>query len=150
MIKTAVVSLMLCLLLFAYEPTPAPPVDPNESPFIFDPNQCVSVPMVALIIQAGSTHIGEIKVIEPDGDVVTITANNIMIDSIPFHNAKDPNDVLGLGRIYHFRWEWVTTIDDIGLHYINIRVSDNYNAFDERTMVILVKENRPPVITGCK
>ena len=154
--RVVVVSLILCVLLLGYQPTPSPPLDPNDVPFIYDPNQCPSDPMIALIIKVGSTHIGQIKVNEPDGDPVTISLitgdedSGIIIESDPFYDAKDPNDPLKMGRIYRFEWQWTPTINDIGLHYINVRVSDQYDAFDERTMIILVKENQPPVITGCR
>ena len=156
MVKTMITGLMLCVLLFGYQPMPSPPLDPNDVPFIYDPNQCPSDPMIALIIQIGSTYIGEIKVTEPDGDPVTISLitgdedSGIIIESDPFYDVKDPNDELGMARIYRFEWRWMPTIYDIGLHYVNVRVSDQYDAFDERTMIVLVKENRPPVITGCR
>ena len=156
MIKIMVTGLILCVLMFSYQPTPSPPLDPNDVPFIYDPNQCPSEPMIALIIRVGSAHVGEIKVTEPDGDPVTISLMNgdsesgIIVDSNPYYNEKDPNDPLGMARIYRFTWRWTPAIDDAGLHYINVRVSDQYYAFDERTMIVLVKENRPPVITGCK
>lgn len=148
----AVVILILSTLLFGFQPTPAPPLDPNDAPFIYDPNQCLSEPMIALIIRVGETHTGEIKITEPDGDPVTISldVNDVIVSSYPYYDAKDPNDPLGMARIYHYEWSWTPTIDDVGLHYINIRVSDQYDAFDERTMIVLVKENQPPVITGCR
>jgi len=156
MVKTMITGLVLCVLLLGYQPTPSPPLDPNDVPFIYDPNQCLSEPMIALIIRIGSAHVGEIKVIEPDGDPVTVslmTGDNesgIIVDSNPFYNVKDPNDPLGIARIYRFTWRWTPAMDDEGLHYVNVRVSDQYDAFDERTMIVLVKENRPPVITGCR
>ena len=147
MIKIFTISLILCALM-----QPAPPLGPNDVPFVYDPNQCLSEPMAALIIPVGSTHTGEIKVTEPDGDPVTIILSdeNITVDTEPFYDIKDPNDELGMARIYRYAWQWTPTIYDKGLHYINVRVSDPYEAFDERTMIILVKENQPPVITGCK
>ena len=152
MIRIIMVSLILCTLVFGYQPPPAPSLDPNDAPFIYDPNQCLSEPMIALIIRIGDTHNGEIEVTEPDGDPVTITldVNNITVDTVPYYNEKDPNDPLGMARIYRYEWSWTPTVDDIGLHYVNVKVSDPYNAFNERTMIILVKENRPPVITGCR
>lgn len=152
MIKTIAVSLVLCLLLFGYQPAPSPSLDPNDVLFIYDPNLCLSEPMIALIIQVGSTHVGEIKVNEPDGDPVTVTldVNDIVVGSSPYYDVKDPNDPLGMGRIYCFQWSWTPTVSDIGLHYVNVKVSDQYDAFDERTMIVLIKENQPPVITGCK
>lgn len=157
MVKTMITGLVLCVLLLGYQPTPSPPLDPNDVPFIYEPNQCPSEPMIALIIRVGMVHTGEIKVNEPDGDPVTVSfdPNEIEIPSyggysIPFYDVKDPNDSLGMARIYHFEWSWTPTESNIGLHYINVRVADQYGAFDERTMIVLVKENRPPVITGCR
>ena len=154
MVKTMIVGLVLCLLTvgYDYQPTPSPPLDPNDVPFIYDPNQCLSEPMIALIIRVGSTHVGEIKVNEPDGDPVTITldVNDIVVGSSPYYDVKDPNDPLGMGRIYRFQWSWTPTVNNVGLHYVNVKVADSYDAYDERTMIVLVKENRPPVITGCR
>lgn len=150
MVRTGIAVLILSTMLFAYSPTPAPPL--SDAPFIYDPNQCLSEPMIALIIRVGETYGGEIKITEPDGDPVTISLdfNDIVVNSTPYYNIKDPNDPLGMARIYLYEWSWTPTVDNMGLHYINVRVSDQYSAFDERTMIILVKENRPPVITGCR
>ena len=147
MIKTIILSLLFCALTFSYQPIPYPPLDPNEVPFTYDPNQCSSEPMIALIIR-----VGEMKVTEPDGEPVTVTldVNGVTVEIEPYYDVKDPNDELGMARLYRFAWQWTPTIYDKGLHYINIRVSDPYEAFDERTMIILVKENQPPVITGCR
>jgi len=150
MIKTAIAITILSLMLLSYQPTPAPSLD--YVPFAYDPNQCLSEPMIALIIRVGATHTGEIKVTEPDGDPVTITldVNDIVVNSTPYYDAKDPNDPLGMARIYRYEWSWTPTLNDVGLHYVNVKVSDQYEAFDERTMIVLVKENQPPVITGCR
>lgn len=152
--KFAITSLILCMLLFSYEPAPSPPLDPNDVPFIYDPNQCLSEPMIALIIRVGELHTGELKVTEPDGDPVTIIldVNNVIVGSIPTSVVKDPNDPEGIAIIYYYEWSWAPTAADVGLHYINIYVTDPYTVdnSDERTMIILVKENRPPVITGCR
>jgi len=144
--------LVLCSLSFGYQPTPAPPLDPNEVSFVYDPNQCLSEPIMALIIRVGEVHIGELKVTEPDGDPVTfiLSNENITIDAEPYYDVKDPNDELGMARIYRFAWQWTPGSYEVGLHYINVRVCDPYEAFDERTMIILVKDNQAPVITGCK
>ena len=154
MVRTMIVGLVLCLLTigYDYQPAPSPPLDPNNVPFIYDPNQCLSEPMIALVIRVGTTHTGEIKVNEPDGDPVTITldVNDIVINTYPYYDVKDPNDPLGMARIYRYEWNWTPTINDAGLHYVNVKVSDPYDAYDERTMIVLVKENRPPVITGCR
>ena len=151
MVKSMLVSVILCALLFSYQPTPAPPLDPNDVPFIYDPNQCPSEPIVGLIIRVGSAHVGEFKVTDEDGDPVTITLtpDDLTVDAVPFYNEKDPNDPLGMARIYRFTWRWTPTIAEAGLHYVNVHVSDQYGAGIPRTMIILVKENRPPVITGC-
>lgn len=164
MAKITIVILILCALLFGYQPAPIPPLDPNDVPFVYDPNQCPSEPMIALVIRVNSTHVGDIRVTEEDGDPVLVSlvvgsVSGIEVPyvddkgfSIPTSDKKDPNDPSGMARIYHFQWQWTPTIDDVGLHYINVYVDDQYlyNNFDERTMIILVKENRPPVITGCR
>jgi len=144
--------LLLGSLVFGYQPTPASVLDPNDVPFIYDINQCSSEPIVALIIPVGLVSTGNIEIIEPDGDSVYISlgyGTGITIASEPYYNEKDPNDPLGMARIYRYEWNWTPTSENIGLHYINIHVSDQYEAFDERTMIILVKENKAPVITGC-
>ena len=152
-VTVMIVGLLLSAIVFGYQPIPYPPLDPNEVPFTYDPNQCLSEPMASLIIRVGETHVGEIKVTEPDGDPVTISLSNenIAIDAEPFYDAKDPNDNEGIARIYRFAWQWTPSIYEVGLHYVNVRASDPYGyPFDERTMIILVKENQAPVITGCR
>jgi len=159
MARITIAILILSMLLFGYEPTPAPPLD--DAPFTYDPNQCLSEPMLALIIRVGSTHTGELKVTERDADPVLITFDIIDIrvplsDVTPGYSKisrseKDPDDPCGMSMIQYYEWSWTPGVSDIGLHYVNVKVCDGYlDGLDERTIIILVKENRPPVITGCR
>ena len=136
--------LIMCSLTFV----PAPVVQPGD-PFIFDPALCPSPAMKALVIAVGSTYNGQLDVYEPDGEMVTVTASKITINASPI-TLKDPADPLGLAVEHTFDWYWTPTTADIGLHYVNVEVSDPHGAKDARTIVLLIKVNSPPVITGCR
>lgn len=136
--------LTLCLLTF----TPAPVVVPGV-PFIFDPNSCPSDAMLAVIIPVGTAYAGSLDVYEADGEAVVVTASDITIDAVPI-TIKDPNDPLGLAVTHTFNWGWTPVSADIGLHYIDVEVADPHGAKDSRTLVLLIKVNSPPVITGCR
>ena len=136
------------LILSALMFTPAPVVQPGD-PFIFDPAQCPSPAMKTVVIQIGTTYSGELDVYEPDGEAVTVTASKISVDGTPI-TVKDTTDPLGLAVTHTFSWSWSPTTDDIGLHYVNVEVSDPHGAKDARTLVLLIKVNSPPVITGCR
>lgn len=138
------VTLILSLLMF----TPAPVIAPGN-PFTFDPNQCPSPVMLAVVIPVGTTHSGELEVYEPDGELVTVLVDKVTVSSVPT-TVKDPNDPLGLAVTHTFAWDWSPTTADIGLHYINVNVADPHSASDDRTMVLLIKVNQPPVIVGCR
>ena len=138
-------SLVLSLLMFA----PAPIIQPGE-PFIFDPNQCPSPPMRALVIPPGFTYVGELDVYDGDGDPVTISANKITVALQPKTSVKDPNDVLGLAVLHTFDWSWTPTLVDVGIHYIDIGISDPHEPGQSRTIVLLIKINQPPVIISCR
>ena len=142
MLKTAVILTMMALMF-----TPAPVIDPGD-PFNWDVNNCLSPPMKALIIPVGTTYAGSLDVYEPDGEDVVVMANKITVDAIPI-TVKDNTDPLGLAVTHTFNWGWTPTTADIGVHYINIQVSDPLGASDARTIVLLIKVNQPPVITGC-
>ena len=143
MLKTAVI-LMMAAMMF----TPAPVILPGD-PFNWDPASCPSSPMRALIIPVGTTYAGSLEVYEPDGESVTVLANKITVDAIPI-TTKDPADPLGLAVTHTFNWGWTPAMADVGVHYINVQVSDPLGASDARTIVLLIKVNQPPVIIGCR
>ncbi|MCJ7482647.1 MAG: hypothetical protein MUO31_06750 [Thermodesulfovibrionales bacterium] len=140
----ALVILILALLTFV----PTPVVVPGD-PFIFDPALCPSPAMLAVVVPVGGSYAGSLDVYERDGEGVVVTASKITVDSVPI-TIKDSTDPLGLAVIHTFNWGWAPTIDDIGLHYINVVVSDPLGAKDARTLVLLIKVNSPPVIVGCR
>ncbi len=144
--KLQMVSLAVLLSVLAckYQPPQPLTLDRNTVPFNYDPDLCIGEPLGYAVIPAGTTYENHFKVTEPDGDSVTIsitTDQDIVIESRPYFNLYDPNDSLGIRKIYCYRWYWTTTQNDIGLHYINIRVTDPGGAYDERTFLVLVKEN---------
>ncbi len=140
-------------LVFTYQPPRPPVLDPDTVPFHYDPNLCLSEPLGYAVIPAGTTYKNHFKVTEPEGSPVTIsitTGQNIIIESRPYENRFDPNDSLGKCKIYRYRWHWATTPNDIGLHYVNVRVTDAGGAYDERTFLVLVTEKQAPTgIVGC-
>jgi len=140
-----ILSLLIMLSLVF---TPAPVTRPGD-PFIFDPALCPSPAMLALVIPVGTAYNGQLDIYEPDGEDVTVTASKIAINASPI-TLKDPSDPLGLAVEHTFDWSWSPVTTDIGLHYINVEVADPHGAKDARTLVLLIKVNSPPVITGCR
>lgn len=147
-LQSIILAVLSSLLIFSYEPPRPPALDPNKVPFSYDPNLCLSEPFGYAVITAGTTYENNFKVTEIEGNTVTLsitTAQNIVIDPKPYAKLFDPNDPTGKCRIYRYRWRWTTTKNDIGLHYINFRATDDGGAYDERTFLILVKKNQSPV-----
>ena len=152
-LQTISLIFLLGFIAFKYQ-SPRPPIlDPNTVPFSYDPNLCLSEPLGYAVIPAGTIYKNNFKVTEPEGEPVTISITSgqkIVIEPRPYFNRHDPNDPLGISKIYRYRWHWKTTRNDIGLHYVNIRVTDHGGAYDERTFLVLVKEHQPPAgIMGC-
>ena len=146
-------AVMSGFLVFSYEPPRPPVLDPDTVPFHYDPNLCQSEPLDYAVITAGTTYKDDFKVTEPEGNpvILSITSGqNIVIESKPISKLFEPNDPTGRCKIYRYRWQWATTANDIGLHYVNVRVTDDGGAYDERTLLVLVKENQPPNgMMGC-
>jgi len=140
--------LLLSLLMF----TPAPEINPGE-PFVFDPALCPSSAMLAVIIPVGVTHNGELDVGEEDGESITFATSLITIDPIGV-TVLDTSDPRFPNAVVHtHKWTWTPDITNVGLNYINVKVMDSWGASDPnsiRTIVVLVKVNRPPVIVGCR
>jgi hypothetical protein len=152
-LQSIILAVLTGFLVFEYEPPrPAAP-DPNEVPFHYDPNQCPSEPFGYAVITAGTVYENSFKVTEPEGNEVTLsitTGQDIEIDTEPYTKLFAADDPTGKSRIYRYRWRWATTEDDIGLHYINVRATDEGGAYDERTFLALVKEEQPATgIGGC-
>ena len=152
-LQSIILAILSGFLVFAYEPSRPPVLDPDSVPFPYDPNLCQSEPVGYAVIAAGTTYKSDFKVTEPEGTTVTLsitTGQNIVIEPKPYAKLFEPNDPQGKCKIYRFRWRWETTADDIGLHYVNVRVTNASGAYDERTYLILVENNlRPTGTMGC-
>ncbi len=153
-LQSIVLAVLSGFLVFSYEPPRPPVLDPDTVPFHYDPNLCKSQPLGYAVIIAGTTYKDDFKVTEPEGNPVTISitsGQNIVIEPNPYAKLFEPNDPQGKCKIYHFRWHWATTPNDIGLHYVNVRVTDSGGAYDERTFLALVKVNQPlDGMIGCQ
>jgi hypothetical protein len=152
-LQSIVLAVLSGFLVFTYQPSRPPVLNSETVPFSYDPNLCLSEPLGYAVIPAGTTYTNNFKATEPEGKPATIsitTGQNIVIESKPYENRFDPNDPQGKCKIYRYRWRWATTPNDIGLHYVNVRLTDAGGAYDERTFLVLVKENQPPAgIMGC-
>ncbi len=153
-LQSIVLAVLSGFLVFSYEPPRPPVLDPDTVPFHYDLNLCKSQPLGYAVIIAGTTYKDDFKVTEPEGNPVTISitsGQNIVIEPNPYAKLFEPNDPQGKCKIYHFRWHWATTPNDIGLHYVNVRVTDSGGAYDERTFLALVKANQPlDGMIGCQ
>ena len=153
--KLQSISLMLLLgfIAFKYQSPRQPTLDPNTVPFSYDPNLCLGEPLGYAVIPAGTIYKNNVRVTEYEGEPVTVSITSgqkIVIEPRPYFNRHDPNDPLGISKIYRYRWHWKTTRNDMGLHYVNIRVTDPGGAYDERTFLVLVMEHQQPTgIMGC-
>ena len=147
-LQSIILAVLSSFLVFTYEPPRPPVLDPDTVPFPYDPNLCQSEPVGYAVITVGTTYRSDFKVTEPEGTPVNLsitTGQNIVIDTKPYAKLFEPKDPQGKCRIYRFRWSWATTTDDIGLHYVNVRVTNVSGAYDERTYLILVEKNLQPV-----
>jgi hypothetical protein len=152
-LQSIILAVLSSSLVFTYDPPRPPVLDPNTVPFPYDPNLCQSEPLGYAVIAVGTTYKSDFKVTEPEGTHVTLsitTGQNIVIEPKPYAKLFEPNDPQGKCKIYRFRWHWTPTENDIGLHYVNVRVTGATGSYDERTYLILVKKHlQPEGIMGC-
>jgi len=137
------VLVFLTIVLFL-SVVPAPVVPPS-SEINFDPNDAPSPVMASYIINAGETLTGQIDVVEPESEAITISANPDILSIVNITDSNTPD-----GKLYTCDWSYSPTAADNGFQYINIRVTDQAGNQDNRTIVFKVIYNKPPVITGCR
>ena len=157
-----IVLMMLAVMVFAYDP-PAGPV-PNNVPFLYD-TAIQPAPIGWAVINAGDLYNGQGIAYEPESEPISITIEigpgNIIPATITSEyldpndpGSIDPNDATKIIRcsVYEYAWQWQTQLTDAGLHYLKITAAEaaDPNQKDERTFLVLVKADKPPVLGGCK
>lgn len=149
MIKTLSATILFAVLSLSFPPSPYPVLLPENAPFAFDPAQCTTPAMFAVVIPVGRTYNGQFDVSCEDGDSVVVTANKITIDAVP-STIVDPGDPKKVARIHTYNWSWTPTALDVGEHYVNVVVTDPDGMQDARTIALYIIIPTPPVITGCR
>ena len=154
---------IICLasIVFAYNPTPAPALDPATVPFVYN-TTITPAPIAWKIVSAGTTLKADQIVFDEHRDDITVTVtlpDNSVIIATEVSRTDDPADpdgdsttppddnIIGLKYIYH--WEWPTSIADVGVKHLKIKAMDIDGLFSEAGIVVYVKDNRPPIIGGC-
>lgn len=157
-----VVLIMFAVLVFAYDPPPGP--IPSNIPFLYD-TAIQPTPIGWAVVNAGAVYDGQGIAYEPEAEPVTVTievgpGNVIQATIISEYDDPndpgtiDPNDPTKIIRckVYEYAWQWQTQLTDAGLHYLKITVAEaaDPGQKDERTFLVLVKADKPPVLGGCK
>jgi hypothetical protein len=141
------VVLIFAVMSLGYTPAPAPVVPPGQPP-LFDPNLAASPVMGCFVVYVGTTKNGQLDIVEPEGESVTIETSRITIGT--FTTVLDPADPGGLAKKYTYNWTYKPAAIDVGTHYVNVITKDVQGNQSARTIVLIVKQNAAPVPTGCR
>jgi len=122
-----------------------PALDPNDVPFPYDPNKCLSEPLDWLQVAPGSICVGDLHATDDDGDDVFFAllsgpAGVSIQKGISIPDANDPN-----AMVHYMTWSWSVPAA-VGVYYLNFQAMDIMGGTDERTILVNVRTNVPPVL----
>lgn len=139
-----VIFLVIGFLLRAATVRP-PALGPNDVPFAYDPNKCLSEPLDWLQVAPGSICVGDLHATDDDGDDVFFAllsgpAGVSIQKGISIPDANDPN-----AMVHYMTWSWPVPAA-VGVYYLNFQAMDIMGGTDERTILVNVRTNVPPVL----
>lgn len=121
---------------------PAPVVPPDG--VSFDPNDMPSPVMGVYEVYVNESISGQIDVVEPEGETVTVASEGGLI-LIPDSQVALESPAIK----YIYNWSYTPSV--VGVYAFNVKVRDLSGNEDNRTIVFgVLKKNQPPVITGCR
>lgn len=140
-----VLGIILLIGILVAQTIRPPALDPNDVPFAYDPNLCFSEPLAWVQVAPGSLCTGDLHATDDDGDDVFFTLlsgpSGVSIQrgaSIP--DANDPN-----AMVHYMTWSWPVPAA-VGVYYLNFQAMDIMGGTDERTVLVNVRTNVPPVL----
>ena len=100
-----VIILVIGFLLHAATVRP-PVLDPNDVPFAYDPNKCLSEPLEWIQVAPGSLCTGDLHATDDDGDDVFFAllsgpSGVLITKGISIPDANDPN-----AMVHYMTWSW--------------------------------------------
>jgi len=139
MVKTVVVLLML-LAVPAWAVVRPPDLEPNDVPFAYEPNLCLSPVLDWQIVEPNLAAIYGVGSHNSWGLDTELTTNdpNILIQKL--EKTKDPDG--GWNQWF----QCMFTYPAEGVRYIEFTVEDKRGRIDKRTLLVLVTEDDTPFV----
>ena len=125
-----------------------PALDPSDVPFPYDPNLCLSEPLEWGQARPGNIYVGDLHATDDDGDDVffTLLSGPPGVTIQTGISVPDANDLNWPDAMVHYMtWSWQVP-EAIGVYYFNFQAIDEMGGTDERTIIINVRTNVPPVL----
>ena len=141
--RISILLLIFILNITAWSVERPPIMEPNNVPFVYEPNLCLSPVMAWIIAEPNiSTIYGvgshnkwglstELTIVDPAGGEVIIQK---------LGKYKDP---AGGWNQY---WQFMFTMSVEGVHYLELTVTDKVGRTDCRTLLVLVTKDDTPFI----
>ena len=117
------------------------PPEPNDCPFEFDPNGCLSEIMAWTITGEQVTSVYTVAAWNEWGLATELTVTgipNVMVQK----GEKLPDPEGGWNQLFVFSFIAPTT----GVYYLNMTATDYIGQSDSRTLLVLAMGNEPPVL----
>lgn len=133
--KTLLLALILSGTVYAIE---RPPV-PTDVPFAWDPNLCPSPAFDWMVVTVGESIVYTFHVVNLFGEDVILTTSDPNITSYRLDKTNE-------GEYWLQTFQLFFTSFSSGLNYINLNVVDQYERSDDRTLLIMVLTDDPPII----
>ena len=129
---------MKTLLLLAILAVTRPPaLDPNDVPFVYDPNMCLSDVLGWVVTEPNTSVIWTMTAHNKYGLRVDLYAPNTVIQRLAMYQDLE-------GYVQEFQLAYTPETD--GVHYIDVTATDLLGQQDSRTVLVLAVTEDPPVI----
>ena len=140
--KRTLIAIAVLLTSICHAATKPPPLGPNDVPFVYDPNLCLSPVMDFVQSEPNNVLVYAIGVHCQPGRTVTVAVGGMAgVVSLPVGDVPDPNG----GRNYYFQVSG--RVPDIeGVYYLNISATDSTGQRDARTVLVQALSYKPPFI----
>lgn len=135
------IGLVLLIISMVWGVERPPVMEPNDVPFVYEPNLCQSEIMAWTITGEQVTNIYTVAVWNEWGLSTELTVTgipNILVQKI----EKLPDAEGGWNQIFTFSFVAPTA----GVHYLNMTATDYIGQSDTRTLMVLAMNNVPPIL----
>ena len=134
------IGLVLLITSVALGVSVPPELGPEDVPFPYDPNMCMSSVMDWQVVEPGIASIYSVGSHNKWGLETEMTTNdpNILVQKL--EKVKDPEG--GWNQWY----QCMFTYSREGVHYVNVTATDKKGRTESRTLVVLAVMDDPPFI----